>query len=88
MGLEEDIEMRPEMVSSSCTDENVCLDMCRKYCTREACGAIKSVVSVIRDNPTWYCVRCMMEMNNVQSFVICIVAWYSTTLVVLASKVT
>ena len=24
---EEDIEMRPEMVSSSCTDENVCLDM-------------------------------------------------------------
>ena len=25
---EEDIEMRPEMVSSSCTDENVCLDMC------------------------------------------------------------
>ena len=25
---EEDIEMRPELVSSSCTDENVCLDMC------------------------------------------------------------
>ena len=24
---EEDIEMRSEMVSSSCTDENVCLDM-------------------------------------------------------------
>ena len=24
---EEDIEMRPEMVSSSCTDENVCLDL-------------------------------------------------------------
>ena len=33
---EDDVEMRPEMVSSSCTDENVCLDMCRKYCTREA----------------------------------------------------
>ena len=30
---EDDVEMRPEMVSSSCTDENVCLDMCRKYCT-------------------------------------------------------
>ena len=25
---EEDIKMRPEMVSSSCTDENICLDMC------------------------------------------------------------
>jgi len=55
---EEDLEMRPEMVSSSCTDENVCLDMYRKYCTREAWEAVNSVVSVIRDNPTWYCVRC------------------------------
>ena len=24
----EDMEKRPGMVSSSCTDENVCLDMC------------------------------------------------------------
>ena len=44
---EYDVEMRPEMVSSSCTDENVCLDMCRKYCTREAWAAINSVVSII-----------------------------------------
>ena len=55
---EDDVEMRPEMVSSSCTDEYVCLDMCRKYCTREAWAAINSVVSVIQANPTWYCGRC------------------------------
>ncbi|XP_065901369.1 uncharacterized protein [Dysidea avara] len=54
---EYDVEMRPEMVSSSCTDENVCLDMCRKYCTREAWAAINSVVSIIQANPTWYCGR-------------------------------
>jgi len=51
---EGDVEMRPEMVSSSSTDENVYLDMCRKYCTREVWEAINSVVFVIRDNPTWY----------------------------------
>ena len=40
---EEDIEMRPEMVSSSCTNENVCLDVCRKYCTQEAHGELLTV---------------------------------------------
>lgn len=76
---EEDIEMRPEMISSSCTDENVCLDMCRKYCTREAWGAIKSVVSVIRDNPTWYCGRCTLEIiDDEQCSIVCdsCLVWY------------
>ena len=35
--------MRPEMVSSSCMDENACLDMYRKYRTHEAYNIVVSV---------------------------------------------
>ena len=76
---EDDVEMRPEMVSSSCTDEYVCLDMCRKYCTREAWAAINSVVSVIQANPTWYCGRCTREIiDDEQNSIVCerCLVWY------------
>ena len=76
---EDDVEMRPEMVSSSCTDENVCLDMCRKYCTREAWAAINSVVSIIQANPTWYCGRYTREIiDDEQNSVVCesCLVWY------------
>jgi len=91
MGIEllksrEDVEMRPEMVSSSCTDENVCLDKCKKYCTQEAWEAVNGVVSVIRDNPTWYCGRCTKD--DEQSSIVCdsCLVWYHFTCIVLLKK--
>ena len=76
---EDDVEMRPEMVSSSCTDENVYLDMCRKYCTWEAWATINSVVSIIQANPTWYCGRCTREIiDDEQNSIVCesCLVWY------------
>ena len=76
---EEDIEMRPEKVSTSCIDENVCVDICRKYCTQDAWSAIKSVVSILHEHPTWYCQRCTLEIDDdVQSSIVCesCLVWY------------
>ena len=73
--------MKPEMVSSSCTDEIVCLDTCSKYCARDVWPweTINSIVSVLRDNPTWYCGRCIPEItDDEQSSIVCDshLVWY------------
>ena len=42
---ESDVEVRPEKISPTCLDENVCLDSLRKYCGNDAwiilTGAVK-----------------------------------------------
>ena len=43
---EEDIEMRPDMISSSYTDENVCLDVCIGSIAHEKHGELSTVYVV------------------------------------------
>ena len=54
---EEDVEVRPEKVPTACIDENVYLESCRKKCTTDAWLVIMDVVTAIRNNPVWYCLR-------------------------------
>ena len=44
---ENDIEDRPEKISVSCLDENVCLESCRKYCSQVTWSALLGVVDIL-----------------------------------------
>ena len=76
---EDEVEVRPEKVSASCLDENVCLESCRKYCSADAWMVIDSVVNALRKNPVWYCGRCTNPISDqTQSSVVCdcCLSWY------------
>lgn len=45
------VEVRPEKVSSSCLDENVCIETCRKYFSHDGWTSIPNVIEAIRKNP-------------------------------------
>ena len=51
-------EVRPEKVSSSCLDENVCIETCRKYFSHDGWTSVLNVIEAIRKNPVYYCGRC------------------------------
>ena len=55
---EEEVEVCPEKVSASCLDENVCLESCRKYCSKDAWMVINSVVDTLQKEVVHYCGRC------------------------------
>ena len=61
---ENDIEVRPEKISVSCLDENVCLESCRKYCSQVAWSALMGVVDILKENPIWYCERCTNPIHD------------------------
>ena len=61
---EDEVEVRPEKVATSCLDENVCLESCRKYCSADAWMVITSVVDVIRSNPVYYCGMCTNPISD------------------------
>ena len=76
---ETEVEVRPEKVPTSCLDENVCLESCRKYCSMDAWNLIKSVVDVIQNNPVYYCGRCTNPISDeTQSSIVCecCLNWY------------
>lgn len=76
---EEDIEVRPEKVSASCLDQNVCLDSCRKYCSKDAWIAIQNVVDVLRKDAVYYCGRCTCPIDDeMQPSLLCdcCLTWY------------
>ena len=76
---ETEVEVRPEKVPTSCLDENVCLESCRKYCSVDAWNLIKSVVEIIRNNPVYYCGRCTNPISDeTQSSIVCecCLNWY------------
>ena len=52
------VEVRPEKVSSSCLDENVCIETCRKYFSHYGWTSVLNVIEAIRKNPVYYCGRC------------------------------
>ena len=61
---ENDYEVRPEKISVSCLDENVCMDSCRKYCTQVAWSALMCVADIFKEKSIWYCARCINPIHD------------------------
>ena len=69
---EDEVEVRPEKITVSCLDENVCLDSTRKYYSQDAWLAVEDVVEALRGNPVNYCGRCTCPIKDeTQSFIVC-----------------
>ena len=69
---ENDIEVRPEKISVSCLDENVCLECCRKCCSQVTWSALMGVVDILKENPIWYSERCTNLIHDEsQALVVC-----------------
>ena len=63
--IEEDVvEIRPEKVTPACLEPQVCVDVCRKYFTKDAWLVVKDVISTIKRDPKWYCGRCSKQIND------------------------
>lgn len=76
---EEEVEVCPEKVSASCLDENVCLESCRKYCSKDAWMVINSVVDTLQKEVVYYCGRCTCPIyDDTQSSLLCdcCLTWY------------
>ena len=60
---EDGVEVLPERVTACCLDENVNLQLCRKYFTSDGWLAVQNVVEAIKKDPVWYCGRCTHPIN-------------------------
>ena len=60
---EESLEVCPEKVSLACIDENVDINSCKKYFSKDAWTCIQATIETIRtmSDPTWYCGTCQIE---------------------------
>ena len=61
---EEDVEIRPERIPSTCLEEDVCIQSIQKYFSRDARCALTNVLGVLRSNPVWYYGICAKEIND------------------------
>ena len=63
---EEDIETRPECVSASCLDENVCIRNIQKYFTNDGWKALLHLVEAVKNESVvvWCCGRCTNVIND------------------------
>ena len=61
---EEDVEIRPERIPSSCLEEDVCIQSVQKYFSKDAWSALTNVLDVLRSNLVWYCGVCAKEIND------------------------
>ena len=61
---EEEVETRPEHVSASCLDKNVCLRNVQKYFTHDGWKALLHVVEAVKRETVWYCGRCTNVIND------------------------
>ena len=61
---EDEVETRPDQISTSCIDESICLDVCRKYFSLDAWLVVEEVVKVIKEDPTWFCGRCTLQIED------------------------
>lgn len=79
---EDEVETRPDQISTSCIDEAICLDVCRKYFSLDAWLIVKDVVKEIEQNPTWHCGRCTLQIEDeTQSSIMCssCLTWFHFT---------
>jgi hypothetical protein len=68
---EELVEQRPELVSSSCLDSLVNIEITRKRCTTEAWKAIEMVYGEKRRNPIYICETCTLDADTKEASVMC-----------------
>lgn len=61
---ESEVEVRPERVSASCLDENVCIRSIQKYFSREGWDSVLSVMRAVEEQPVWYCGRCTCSIRD------------------------
>lgn len=64
-------EQRPELVSSSCLDSLVNIEIIRKRCTTEAWKAIEMVYGEKRRNPIYICETCTLDADTKEASVMC-----------------
>ena len=78
--VEEDaVEIRPEKVTPACLEPQVCVDVCRKYFTKDGWLMVKDVMATIESDPLWYCGRCSRQIfDETQSSIQCdsCLFWY------------
>lgn len=73
------VETRPEQVSASCLDENVCLRSCQKYFSHDAWMAVLQVMESIKKYTVWYCGRCACSISDdTEDSIVCdcCLVWY------------
>ena len=51
--IEEEVETRPEHVSASCLDENVCIRNIQKYFTYDGREALTHIVEAVKRQTVW-----------------------------------
>ena len=56
--MKTNVEVCSGTISSSCLDENVCIESCWKYFSPDAWVSVKAVVEVGKSHPIWYCGQC------------------------------
>ena len=61
---EDEVEIKPEKVTPACLEPQVCLDVCEKYFTKDACLVVQDVIATIQRDPVWYCGRCTIQIND------------------------
>ncbi len=68
----EKIETRPERVSASCLDENVCIRSIQKYFTPDAWTAVMHVTEVMKNHAVWYCGACTRSIcDETENSIVC-----------------
>lgn len=69
---EEEVETRPEQVSASCLDENICIQTIQKYFTPDAWAAVVQVCDMMKQHAVWYCGACTRSINDdTQDSIVC-----------------
>ena len=58
------IETKPEKLTAPFIDENVYLEVCKKYYTRNGWLALKYVIKTIKSNPIYYCGSCTKSIDE------------------------
>ena len=66
---EQFVEVCPECVPLKCLDENICINMVKKYFTIDAWALVENVVSVIKERREWDCVTCCSSLSAFKSIV-------------------
>lgn len=61
---EEEVETRPEQVSASCLDENICIQTIQTFFTPDAWAAVVQVCDMMKQRAVWYCGACTRSIND------------------------
>ena len=66
--IEEDkVEVHPERVPMKCLDENVSINLIRKYFTFDAWKQVEMLMNVLKEKGCWNCIKCSAPLSNSES---------------------